>query len=77
MHICTFRLPSLSLPASAIHYLNAMDYCTVVDVKAKDTVWSARLAGEWPAGTTFTVTKLAINHNPDAFSPFQPKTFSV
>ncbi|MPD05941.1 hypothetical protein E2C01_101713 [Portunus trituberculatus] len=43
----------------------------VVDVKARDTVWSGKLSGDWPAGTTFTVTTLTVNHDPDIFSPFK------
>nr|XP_045583241.1 uncharacterized protein LOC123746061 [Procambarus clarkii] len=41
-----------------------------VDVRARDTVWSAQVEGDWPPGTTLTVTELAINNKPQNFSPF-------
>lgn len=40
-----------------------------IDTRKNDSVWTAIIPGKYSAGSELTVTKLAINHNPDIYSP--------
>ncbi|ROT83907.1 putative epithelial chloride channel protein-like [Penaeus vannamei] len=40
-----------------------------IDTRRSDSIWTAIIPGDYPAGSELIVTKLAINHNPDIYSP--------